>query len=480
MKVSVDGGPYSASQGFSIGGHGTATVRLQLVLDPSAVSTAEQLYGWYYFNPNVDGNLAFRRLGNGGEHFHVPWHVSGLAASETGVSATSLDLTNGAKPLAVTEHGAGRSAADLFLLGARSPKTSGGEEDIALIGARSFTGPTVNGVASGVPNGGDALAGLTWREFLTASDEPTEPVEFSVRTYGSRSTVDSQEIDVLVDVGADGVFSDPDIGADTILVKFTGGAESFGGFVCQFDLPSTFDACDREYFIDDSAYNSSVTGIVVDARALGLSNAVHTLSYSVIVCNVSNFDGESLCDFAGGFSNATGTYRPTLDVTHPALDLSRWSCRGFWGNRSACGASAPVTVGVGRRLRGTTPRSWRCSRTTPPVKRRWSRPQRRAAGSASGGAIPRPRRAAVSGDFRVHGEVLGRLPAGEGEVAADAQLATAVRHGAHVVGGAGVPREEVAVEVVGGKTPALHVSVVRVAVADLSGSGVLEDEVTPT
>jgi subtilisin family serine protease len=355
VKVSVDGGPYAASRGFSIGGHGTAAVRLKLILDPSAVSTAEQLYGWYYFNPNVDGNLAFHRLGANGEFFHVPWHVSGLAASATRLSATNLNLRTGARPLAVIERGAGRSFADLFLLGARSPKTSGGEEDVALIGARSFAGGSINGVASGVPTGVDAFAGLTWREFLTAFDEPTEPVEFAVRTYGNRSTVDSQEVDILVDLGADGVFADPDIGADTLLVKFPGGGEFFGGIVCQFDLPSTFDACDHEYFVDDSAYNSSLTGIVADARSLGLSNAVHTLSYSVTVCNVSNFDGESLCDFAGGFSNATGTYRPTLDVTNPALDLSRWSCRGFWGNKSDCGASAPVTVSVGAAAPGGDP-----------------------------------------------------------------------------------------------------------------------------
>jgi hypothetical protein len=310
----------------------------------------QQEYGWYFFDPNVDGNVnVVQRGGGASDRFHVPWHVAAVASARTGVAAGHLDLSAGSAQLPVTETGAGATFADVYLLGTRSPKGPGTEADIRAVGARSFTGASIDGVPAGVPTGTDALAGLTWLQFLTFDDEPTEPVEFGVVTHGIRNTTETQEIDVLIDVGADGIVADPAIGADALLVKLP--FANFGA-VCLFVLPSTFDVCDALYFPDYSNYNSSVTGLPVDARALGLSNANPALSYQVYVfTGVFAGDVPALTfDVAGAFDPATGTYDLVLDATDPALTFSPQVVRGFFG-----GGAGPVDVAVGSAQAGDDP-----------------------------------------------------------------------------------------------------------------------------
>ena len=68
----------------------------RLTLDPSTIDEAEQEYGWYYFHPNIDGNVKITQ--SGGEQsdtLHVPWHVAPLATSDNSLSKSSLDLTGG-------------------------------------------------------------------------------------------------------------------------------------------------------------------------------------------------------------------------------------------------------------------------------------------------------------------------------------------------------------------------------------------------
>jgi hypothetical protein len=113
-------------------------------------------------------------------------------------------------------HGAGRTAADLYQLGAEDEVGDGGspgddEGDLVAIGARSFTGSTIDGTPEGVPDGTDALAGVGWLDFLTSSDTPSEPVEFVAVGAGTHNTTETTEVVVLVDVGADGEFGDDEL-----------------------------------------------------------------------------------------------------------------------------------------------------------------------------------------------------------------------------------------------------------------------------
>ena len=342
----------ATSAHFRLAAGTSTTVQVRLTLNPRAVKAWQQLYGWYYTNPNVDGNIAFRQLGPAGDSFHVSWQVSALAAANTGLSRSALDLTSGSQTMKLTGGGPGVPQADMYLLGTRSPRGSGSEADIAAVGARSFTGATIDGAPAGIPSGTDPYAGLTWQEFLTQDDEPTEPVEFGVWTYGIHNTTESEEIDVVVDVGADGKFADKQVGGDVMVVKLPGPS----GTVCVFDLPSTFDTCDATYFQDYSNYNSSVTGLAVDATALGLSAAEHAFSYQVSVCTGA-FAGDVPavnCDVAGDVDPVTGTYGPTLDATLPALAVAPLLCRGFWGGRR-CDAGKPIRVGVGSAAPGDDP-----------------------------------------------------------------------------------------------------------------------------
>jgi minor extracellular serine protease Vpr len=346
VRVSVNDEQLGKRQRFRLAPGASASVFLELALDPSAVPRWQQQYGWYYFSPGVDGDVKFRQLDGGGDRFHVPWHAAALATSATRARPGALDLTGGPAELRVTDRGAGATFADLYQLGGTSPKTTGLEEDIAAIGARSFTGSSIDGVAEGAPTGVDPLAGLTWIEFLTFEDEPTEPVEFVVAGHGVRNTTETVEVDILVDVGADGVVADPQIGADALVVKLP-----FTGVTCLFTLPSDFTACDGVYFPDYSNYNASVIGLAVDASALGLTDAKPALSYGAVVCsgNLTPDAPEGECDVLADIGPG-GTYAARLNATDPALVFSRQVVGGFWR-----GGSGPVTVSAGSAAAGADP-----------------------------------------------------------------------------------------------------------------------------
>ena len=357
IAVSTNGSTFGASRSFHLFPHDARRVWVRLRLHPGVISPFEQEFGWYYFHPNVDGTVKIEQDGPHANAMKVPWHVAPLAASADGLSASSLDLTGGPATMTMTgPAAAGQSHGDLYLLGATDPVASTGEEDIVATGARSFTGSTIDGNAEGVPTGTDPIGDQTWQEFLTAdpSTPPTEPVEFGVQSAGVHNTTETLEIDIKVDTGADGVFADPDLQADYLVVKEPG----FGGFVDVFDLSQSdpFATPAAEYFADYSNYNANVVGLAVDAQAIGLSNVQHQLSYQVTACT-GRFSGDvpgTFCDTAGDFDDDTGTYTSTLDATDPALDISPLVCRGFWDG-GACDSGDPISVSTGSAGPGEDP-----------------------------------------------------------------------------------------------------------------------------
>jgi hypothetical protein len=344
IQVSLNGSSYGSTRSFHLNAKKARTVWVKLTLDPSTISPAEQEFGWFYFHPNMDGTI---RIGQNGPHkavLRVAWHVAPLAASNDSLSESSLDLTGGPATMDLISTGSGQPHGDLYLLGATDPVNSTGEEDLVAIGARSFTGSSIDGVPEGVPTGNDPLVGITWQEFLTNGDVPTEPVEFGVQAAALHNTTETLEIDVKVDSGADGVFADPELQADYLVVKLSGP----GGVTCVFDLslPNPFDDCAETYFADYSNYNANVAGLVVDAQAIGLSDVQHTLSYQVTACT-GRFSGDvpgTFCDTAGDFDSDTGTYTSFLDATDPALDITPQVCKGFWDDGS-CDSGITVSTG---------------------------------------------------------------------------------------------------------------------------------------
>ena len=165
IKVSLDGNSFGGARSVDLPPQGKQTVWVRLSLDTSKIATAEEEFGWYYFHPNVDGNVAINQSGGGGkDHLHVPWHVAPLAASDNGLSESSLDLSGGGSDtmrLTTGSPSAGFSYADLYQLGGEDTLESHGEEDLVAVGARSFTGTAPrDGVAEGVPHGHDAFGGV--------------------------------------------------------------------------------------------------------------------------------------------------------------------------------------------------------------------------------------------------------------------------------------------------------------------------------
>jgi len=353
VRVGPPDGPFRDRMSLTLAAGRSGRVVAEFTFDPSLISPPEQIYGWYYFHPNVDGQVVVRQSGGSGDRLRVPWHVAPLAASDDSIGPGPLDLTTAPGELSLGgSAAAGVSYADLYLLGATDPERNGLEQDILAIGARSFTGALIDGRAEGLPTGTDPLVGLTWQEFLTQADTPAEPVEFLVHA-GLHSISDMVETDILIDVGADGVFADPSIGADALLVKLPGYLSA--GTVCLFDLPSTFEGCDALYFADYSVYNSTLTGVAADARALGLSDARPVLSYGVVQCSGFFPAIETVvCDAAGAIDPATGTYGPRIDVTDPALAIDPLVCGGFFGG-GVCSADDPIQISVGSAAPGDDP-----------------------------------------------------------------------------------------------------------------------------
>jgi hypothetical protein len=351
VRVAVGDEQLAAKRTFDLAGGAKAKINVEVTLSPGDVPKWQQEWGWYYVNPNVDGNVDIVQTDGKGDALHVPWHASALAVADTGVGQSTLDLTGGPGSLDIVGSSTGGlDYADLYLLGAESPQDAGNEADIAAIGARTFVGSSVDGTAEGLPGGTDPFAGIGWLDFLTNDNVPTETVEFGVHTYGTHNTTDTMEIDVMIDVGADGNFADDTIGADALLVLLPG--QGSGGTVCLFNLPSDFSACDAVYFAHYPIYNANVIGLAVDAGALGLDDGNHVLSYSVLACT-GVFAGDvpqSTCDAAGDLDPATGTYDPTIDVTDPALVFSNQVVGGFWK-----GAAGPVDVSVGSAAPGDDP-----------------------------------------------------------------------------------------------------------------------------
>ena len=343
VRIAIGDEQLAASHSFSLKAGEKVKVFVELRLEPDEVPASQQEFGWYFFNGNIDGNVDIVEKGKKGDELHVPWHVTPLAAADSRVFPTALDLTAGTADLALLDKGDGVHHADLYLLGAEDPVDHGTEGDVVAIGARTFVGVSVDGVPEGVPPGTDALGGIDWLSFLTSADTPAEPIEFVVVGAGTHNITETTEIDVLIDVGADGVFADSALDADVLVVKL---AEGGTGQVCVFVLPSDFSACDATYFQDYSNYNTRVWGIPVDVGVLGVTTGSPLISYRVVACTgvyAGDLPDDQVCDTAGEVDHTTGTYLPQLDVVHPALTFSNQVIGGFWN-----GPQGSVTVGVGQ------------------------------------------------------------------------------------------------------------------------------------
>jgi subtilisin family serine protease len=355
VRISTNGTTFGASRSFTLNKGKTQRVWVRLALNPNVVSELEQEFGWYYFHPNMDGNVTISQSGAPTDVLHVPWHVAPLAASDNGLSESSLDLTGGSDTMELTEGtAAGISYADLYQLGTTDPAAGKNEADIVAVGARSFTGATIDGTAEDLPTGMDPLSvilndpdpGLTWLEFLTSDDEPTEPVEIGVQTWGVHNVTETLEVDVFIDAGADGVFEDDDLQADYLAVKLA----APGGEVCLFDLSlaDPFDECAALYFPDYTNYNGNLVGVVLDAQAIGLADGASAFSYSVEACT-GTFTGDVpglICDSAGEIDDDTGTWDLVFDATDPALVIDPLVCKGFWDGGD-CDSADPIDVSVG-------------------------------------------------------------------------------------------------------------------------------------
>jgi hypothetical protein len=355
VAISTNGSTFGSSRSFTLGAGQQRQVWVRLTVDPTFISEPEQEYGWYYIFASMDGTIRVNQSGGASDVLRLPWHVVPLATSDNGLSETSLDVSAGPATMELTEGtAAGISYADLYQLGSTDSADSHGEEDIVAVGARSFTGATIDGQPEGLPAGVDEFAGISWLDFLTDDNTPDEPVEIGVQTWGVHNVTETLEVDVLIDAGADGVFADEELQADFLAVKLA----APGGEVCVFDLslPDPFEECAALYFPDYSNYNSNLVGLVLDAETIGLVDGESDFAYSVTACT-GTFSGDvpgTVCDTVGEFDSDSGTWNLVFDAADPALVIDPIVCKGFWDGGD-CDEANPITVDAGSADPGDDP-----------------------------------------------------------------------------------------------------------------------------
>ena len=345
--VSTNGTSFGTERSFRLRPRKAKRVTVQLSIDPSAITEADQENGWYYFLGNQDGSIHIVQTKHGKDEFDVSWHFVPGAVSDNSLSTDTLDLSGGPATMELVEGpAAGVSYADLYMLGYADEELSRGEEDIVAVGARSFTGASAeDDAAEGVPEGTDELGEIGWLDFLADPDPPAEPIEFGLQTAGIHNTTETVQVDVLIDAGADGNFAGSGIGLDGDYLV-TKPAEP-GGEVCVFDLSlvDPFEECAALYFADYSNYNSNLYGLVVSAEDIGVTDTDPEFSYSATMCT-GTFSGDvpgQFCDTAGEIDEETGTYPAVVNAIDPALDIDPLVCKGFWDGPDCNGAN-PITV----------------------------------------------------------------------------------------------------------------------------------------
>ena len=327
-------------------------IHVEVTLDPSPVPKRQQEYGRYFINPNVDGNVDIVEIGprtatsSTCRGTSTPLAVRQLASRSRGRSTSPAD------PPTDGQRGRGGGPTPTCTCSARGPGRRAGARATSSRSAPARSpAPTVTAIGGGRaerrPNRSPARLAR-----VPDADTARRPSRSSSgrRERGIHNTTETLEVDVLVDVGADGVFADDTLDADVLIVE---AARGRGGEDCVFVLPSDLSACDAGYFQDYSNYNASIWGIPVDAGPSGCRTRDArpvVLDHRVLRRVRGRRPRRQVCDTVGEIDPATGTYGPTIDVTDPALTFSTAVVGGFFG-----GPSGPVSGGVGSAGAGDDP-----------------------------------------------------------------------------------------------------------------------------
>ena len=283
---------------------------------PSTISEAEQEFGWYYFHPNVDGNVRIIQTGGGSdESMHVPWHVAPLAASNNSLSKSSLDLTGG------SGHDADDSAAERRPpvrrpvparrhRRAREPRRGGpGCGRRPLVHRRRRRATASPRACRQAPT---RSPGSSWQTSWPSSDRPGDPVEFAVQTAGVHN----------IDRDARGRRARRPRRRRRLRRRRRGhpgrlpAGQAAGrrrrGVRVQPRAGERARLCTATYFADYSNYNSNLVGLVVDARKIGITAANSEIAYQATACT-GRFSGDvpsQFCDTVGDVDPRRRLHRP--------------------------------------------------------------------------------------------------------------------------------------------------------------------------
>ncbi|MGH2754321.1 MAG: hypothetical protein ACRDLB_07785, partial [Actinomycetota bacterium] len=339
-QVSTDGVTFGDTATFILAPGASQELHVRLHVDPAQITPEEQESGLYYFHPDIDGAVNIHQSGDADDTLRVPWHVVPIAASDNSTEEQLNVPNNGSAGLIIeTPDSAGVDHADIYLLDEEDGAETGGEEDITHAGVRSFAGPTVGDDPVGVPTGTDPAGEIDWLSFLTNVNTPAEPIEFAIRAAAVHTTTEAYEANVVIDVGNDGDFADDELNGDFLAVK------TRTGETCLVDL-SAPDECAALYFPDYSNFNSNLSGIVIDAGDLGLTNENSEIGYYYELCTEA-FSGDMptpVCEAEG--QNGDGEPEFSIDVTDPDVEASTWVCEGFFGG-PACSEPIEITESGG-------------------------------------------------------------------------------------------------------------------------------------
>lgn len=338
VGVSTDGVEYGDSATVKVPPGGQATLSVRFTALPSRISAAEQVAPWYSILPEIDGSVVVRDR-KSGERLRVPWYVSPTAASAVSApDEVTLDGGSGTLMLSVSPS-AGTPAADLYPAAGADPQgdldlpfdeAQLGEADIVAFGARPLVGDAFDGQAAGLPEGHDALEGLTWKGFVTDQPDISEPIEFAFITAALRNTPESSSVTFYIDAEADGVYENDEAQAD-YLIRKRFGDRTF--CVENLSMSPEWRTCDGDYPGDYQTFNTNVASVVVDASGVGLFEGGSAVSFYLKVCSdpYSGDVPQPVCDLTDSI---------TFDALAAPVEAN-YFCGGFW---SAPSCSDPIEL----------------------------------------------------------------------------------------------------------------------------------------
>jgi hypothetical protein len=255
-------------------------------------------------------------LGTALYNLRVPFMLVPRGLSDVSASAASRPRPSGAATFStsttVTNHGVHNGNADVYSWGISDPQDTpadDGQVDVRAAGVQVLPGEALGGAAT------------------------DRSLVFAVNMFGRWSNAASEEVDIPIDVNADGTTDATLVGVDYGLVT----AGAYDGRFAAFTIDALGNVVDA--FVATAPMNGSTMELPALASELGITKAKHKFSYGVGAFSAISgaFDSMENAVFDAFVPPvSTGDYVPLapgdssrIDLTYRQADVSTSKVRGW-------------------------------------------------------------------------------------------------------------------------------------------------------